>query len=232
MLLKVRKLELVLHFVKSERKGTVEDFDLKEQLFSNLYTFKENFKITLSMLVEDIWNSHICNPKVLTRLLSNFPKDFKENGSEKAKMKASTAVGTKQSNIFPIKEATDEEEFETPQVKKSHASYRQSQKAETEESHEIEVFTDRPTKDFQPKISDDLDDDDDANSSRKRDSKSVDHTRGSYSRKTEDSYKRGVKQSPTSGGQASKKVNLDIFALASGGKSMKKKPPGGTLFGK
>lgn len=77
--------------------------------------------------VDDLWNSHLCNPKVLSKLLSNQPKEPKENGSEKAKMKANSA-NTKQSNIFPIKEATDEEEFETPMTKqRSHASYRQSQ---------------------------------------------------------------------------------------------------------
>jgi hypothetical protein len=77
--------------------------------------------------VDDLWNSHLCSPKVLTRLLNTHPKDPKENGSDKAKQKATTA-GSKQSNIFPIKEATDEEEFETPMTKqKSHASYRQSQ---------------------------------------------------------------------------------------------------------
>ena len=77
--------------------------------------------------VDDLWNSHLCNPKVLSRLLIEQPKEPKENGSDKAKVKANNAT-PKQSNIFPIKEATDEEEFETPQVKqRSHASYRQSQ---------------------------------------------------------------------------------------------------------
>ena len=40
----------VLNFLKGKRKGTDEDFDLKEQLFNNIYIFKENFKNTLSIL--------------------------------------------------------------------------------------------------------------------------------------------------------------------------------------
>lgn len=45
-----RRCEPVLNFLKSKRKNTNEDFDLKELLFNNIYMFKENFKTTLTIL--------------------------------------------------------------------------------------------------------------------------------------------------------------------------------------
>lgn len=52
---------------------------------------------------------------------------------------------------------------------------------------------------------------------RKRDSRSVDHTRGSYSKTYDQEMKRTTKPSPSNGAGGGKKVNLDVFSLASGG---------------
>lgn len=221
----------MLRMLKAERKPAMEDFDVKEQLFNNLFIFKENFKNVLTIIgnsnlieVDDLWNSHFCNPQVIGRLFGSTPKDLKPNGTAASKPKVTQIQSKASPNIFPIKEEKDEEEFETPANKqRSQTSFRQSQvvsgsskRTEPDEQAGPESFTDRIPKDSQIRMSSDPDKDFE-NDDKRRDSKSVDHTRGSHQKKSEQDGKRGAKPGPNGGGGGNKKLNLDVFSLASGG---------------
>lgn len=47
---KVIHVDQVLKVLKNKGKSQAQDFDLKEQLYNNIYIFKENFKTTLKIL--------------------------------------------------------------------------------------------------------------------------------------------------------------------------------------
>jgi hypothetical protein len=85
-----------------------------------------------------------------------------------------------------------------------------------EDNNQEDPLTDRIGKENGPQLSVD-EDEESGHQSKRRSAKSVDHTRGNYSRKSADGQKRTVRQSPSGGGGAKKKVNLDAFSMASGG---------------
>lgn len=85
-----------------------------------MYIFKENFKTTIQILgtiflkaVDDLWNNHLSNAKVLNGMINGFIM------REKSKTKAGMATSKKQSNCFEIKELTDEDDLEHHSVKRS-----------------------------------------------------------------------------------------------------------------
>jgi len=134
----------------------------------------------------------------------------------------------KGSDIYPIKEVFEEEDYESPSgTYKQQVSYRASHNGVVEDSHNEDNLTDRQA--AENGIRDSVGEEDDPyQQTKRRSTKSVDHTRANYQRKSEEGVKRTVRQSPAG---LKKKVNLDVFSMASGGRHIKKKQ-GGTLFGR
>jgi hypothetical protein len=131
---KVIHVDQVLKVLKNKGKSQAQDFDLKEQLYNNIYIFKENFKTTLKILsrfsiilVDDLWNNHVSNTHFLNSMINGQGTGAKGGKDDGKNMKAKSPIGTKSTNCFEIKEAPDEDELETPLSKqRSHQGKSQS----------------------------------------------------------------------------------------------------------